>query len=133
MAADYAIRLKTEVKRTQELYQKIKVNEKEVIKLKECSTKLEETIKKITGGFAKYGDNMDLLLNAKKNLEYLVEQLNSYLNIEEKIKELKNIVTEPSEIMTVSSYNKTNNIIHRFIEILNQSIWLDFLCLINFI
>jgi hypothetical protein len=94
-------RLNKEVEKMSGLYQSIKTNEKEVVKFQELCTQLEETTKKTTSGFEQYGENFDLLLNAKKNLDILIEQLNSYLNIEEKINELRNYITEPSEIMRV--------------------------------
>lgn len=94
-------RLNKEVEKMNGLYQSIKTNEKEVIKFQELFTQLEETTKKTTSGFEQYGENFDLLLNAKKNLDILIEQLNSYLNIEEKVNELRNYIAEPSEIMRV--------------------------------
>ena len=102
MALEATARLTKEVDKIDNLYQSIKANEKEVSKFKELCTELEQTTKKTTGGFEQYGKNFDLLLNAKKNLDVLIEQLNSYLNIEEKVNELKSFVSEPSEIMRVS-------------------------------
>jgi len=101
MSATSTSKIKKEGAKVDILYQSIKNNEKEVIRLKELCLQLEETTKKITSGFEQYGESIDQLLTAKKNLDILIEQLNSYLNIQEKIAELRSFISEPSEILRV--------------------------------
>ncbi len=101
MSANATVKLKKDVTKIDVLHHTIKSNERDVGKLKELCTQLEETTKKTTEGFEQYGETMDQLLNAKKNLDILIEQLNSYLNIQEKIGELREYIAEPSEIMKV--------------------------------